>query len=427
MLMEKYSQIDIKDIKVNDKCFVHVINNNEQYHPTLTKPVAIYLNDFNNEYILPIGLYDQKNLKIENINTYLNFYKEIYVIDKKYSLNYIDHPHINDIGVYYWLSKGKPLINLPPNSLNAHYQRLYPNKQYNKLIPIEKHLEHGNKLFEEVKEYILEFKYNPFYNDLAIETFLKMDSYGVKLNPNKFSFTDTKLSIKNNQHFGVYDFKTTTGRPKNHFNNLNIMGLSKSTGIRENIVPKYDLLAEIDFQAFHPNIVAYLTNYSYNGDLYESIINELGREFTEENRKEIKENVFWHMYGSDTYEEVNSEFFDKVEWLKEDIWDKFNQNKLTLPFSDRILYKVNYPKVNKSQLFSYYIQGYETEQNIVNLDKILNIIEGKKVDLILYQYDSFLFDLDEENLDLIFNINKLLNFSNYKTTLKTGKNYQELS
>ena len=65
---------------------------------------------------------------------------------------------------------------------------------------------------------------------------------------------------------------------------------------------------------------------------------------------------------------------------------------------------------NKSKLFNYCIQLLETENNMKMLDDLLPILEGKKTKIVLYSYDSFLFDFHKEDgIDFIKKSNKLLN------------------
>jgi hypothetical protein len=83
--------------------------------------------------------------------------------------------------------------------------------------------------------------------------------------------------------------------------------------------------------------------------------------------------------------------------------------------------------MNPQKLLNYLLQNLETSQNILILWDIFKILKGKNTKLVLYVYDSFLFDFDnnEKNIQKeIFNI-----FKKYKLKfkIKTGTNYHNIS
>jgi len=73
--------------------------------------------------------------------------------------------------------------------------------------------------------------------------------------------------------------------------------------------------------------------------------------------------------------------------------------------------------MNPQKLFNYVLQNLETATNVCILIEINKLLRGKKSKIVLYTYDSFLFDIDEsENLEQ--EINKI--FKNKKLQTKTG-------
>ena len=79
--------------------------------------------------------------------------------------------------------------------------------------------------------------------------------------------------------------------------------------------------------------------------------------------------------------------------------------------------------MNPQKLFNYLLQNLETSMNVRILWDVLRLLRGKKTKIVLYTYDSFLFDLDEEEADLIDNVKKI--FKKYKFNIKTkqGNDY----
>ncbi len=79
--------------------------------------------------------------------------------------------------------------------------------------------------------------------------------------------------------------------------------------------------------------------------------------------------------------------------------------------------------MNPQKLFNYTLQNLETSTNIQILLKIHKILAGKNTKIVLYTYDSFLLDWDEdevEELEAIKNIFKELNLS---IKINRGRNY----
>ena len=63
---------------------------------------------------------------------------------------------------------------------------------------------------------------------------------------------------------------------------------------------------------------------------------------------------------------------------------------------------------NPQKVFNYYLQALETETNVYVIQRLNRLLEGKKTKLILYTYDSFLFDVDENEKDLVRDIQTIL-------------------
>ena len=76
-------------------------------------------------------------------------------------------------------------------------------------------------------------------------------------------------------------------------------------------------------------------------------------------------------------------------------------------------------KKHLNQLLNYLLQGLETAMNVRILWQILRLLRGKNTKVVLYTYDSFLFDLDKSEKDIFKEILKI--FKKYK--LQTKMNY----
>ena len=78
--------------------------------------------------------------------------------------------------------------------------------------------------------------------------------------------------------------------------------------------------------------------------------------------------------------------------------------------------------MNPQKLFNYVLQNLETATNVCILIELHKLLRGKNTKLVLYTYDSFLFDLDKSE-DLIIKIEKV--FKKYQVNVKNsyGDNY----
>jgi hypothetical protein len=77
--------------------------------------------------------------------------------------------------------------------------------------------------------------------------------------------------------------------------------------------------------------------------------------------------------------------------------------------------------MNPQKLFNYLLQNLETSMNVRILWDVLQLIRGKKTKLILYTYDSFLFDFSQDEQDVMENIQDV--FNKYKLNIKIKQGY----
>jgi len=64
------------------------------------------------------------------------------------------------------------------------------------------------------------------------------------------------------------------------------------------------------------------------------------------------------------------------------------------------------------KLMNYLMQNLETSRNILILKEVLDYLEDKKTDLVLYTYDAMLFDLSKEDgKELLVRLERILSES----------------
>ena len=90
-----------------------------------------------------------------------------------------------------------------------------------------------------------------------------------------------------------------------------------------------------------------------------------------------------------------------------------------------------YPKKTENftpnKMLSYLIQAYETYYNVLTLERVLKLLEGKKTKIVLYIYDSILLDVAKEDIKtLLPKIKQELEADGFPTRMSVGENYGAL-
>jgi predicted nucleic-acid-binding Zn-ribbon protein len=135
------------------------------------------------------------------------------------------------------------------------------------------------------------------------------------------------------------------------------------------------------------------------------------------------------LYGGidkETQEKVP--FFKKVHDYINLKWGEINTHNCvyTNIYRRKLLFD-NYDDLNRNKLFNYLIQAYETESNIKKILSIQDYLYNKKTKLVLYGYDSFLFDFsNQDGVGILKHIKSILEEKNHFTKSKMGLNYGEM-
>jgi len=98
----------------------------------------------------------------------------------------------------------------------------------------------------------------------------------------------------------------------------------------------------------------------------------------------------------------------------DDMWARFqSEGSIECPISKHIFKKEDLQDMKPQKLLNYVLQNLETATNVRILWEIFKILKGRNTKLVLYTYDSFLFDFDDSEREIIkeilnvFKINKL--------------------
>jgi hypothetical protein len=125
--------------------------------------------------------------------------------------------------------------------------------------------------------------------------------------------------------------------------------------------------------------------------------------------KKAKELTFKQLYGGvfDQYKDL--EFFKKVQVYTDNLWKEFEEKGLVeCPISKHKFEKEKLGEMKPQKLLNYVLQNLETAINVCILWEIIKLLRNKKTKLVLYTYDSFLFDLSKEEEGILKDINEII-------------------
>jgi len=225
-------------------------------------------------------------------------------------------------------------------------------------------------------------------------------------------------------------YYNVAGRPSNVIDNMNLMAISKKNGERNKIKSRFDngKLIQFDYVSFHMKIISDLIGYDY--DYNDNIHYNLGIEYfntdvlTDEQYEQSKKINFKILYGE---HDIDNTFTNKMNKYIRQLYTSFVMDGyITTFFFKRKIYIEYIDNPTPKKLFNYFIQSFESEHNAIIMNNIIKRLQYSNTKLILYTYDSFLFDYDlNDGEDLLHDINKLISCI-YNTTIKVGNDYQNL-
>jgi len=346
--------------------------------------------------------------------------------DKKLLNHFYEFKDVVDKNFIWWNETGKPFDgNIRNNAIDFLSNKYYNVKKLNEIVPLSKHNEYCSDIYREMaRAYTGE---NDDYMNDVVKAFTSIEKNGIKVSDDICDIFDMRVKkhISNGKLYSNYNLWTTTGRPSNSFGTVNFAALPPEK--RKAIVPENNYLVEFDFDAYHLRLIADLVDYKFGEtSVHEHLAEHYGCSY-----EESKQRTFKLLYGGidkETREKVP--FFDKVYNYINKKWNEINRyNSVSTDIYKRKLIYENYQDLNQNKVFNYLIQAYETESNIKKILLIQDYLLEKKTKLVLYGYDSFLFDFSQQDgVETLKDIKSILeagiNLENkHYTKSKMGLNY----
>ncbi|MDB4378197.1 hypothetical protein N9Z41_00355 [bacterium] len=414
-LIEDLEQLKVFCNSSFKEAFIEVIPFNDTIHPAQNGVSLVYIRPLlaSKGFMLCVDHSETLNGVNTHINAVLKKFDKLYCRDKKEVLHYFCLKELYDITT-------PPTTYIRPTTQTheLYYRKHSDNPELNKIIPIVKHYELCETIFRDLKANINreKTKYDEFFNSRVSVVFNAIERSGLRIHNE--TFREYFHPVDGEYVYTQFNLKTTTTRPSNKFNNVNYAALNKENGCRKSFIPRNSKFLEIDISAYHPSLAARLIDYTFTtSDIHAHFASLYKVDY-----KKAKELTFKQLYGGVFKEFKELEFFQKIEEYVSGCWQLFNsQGFIECPISGFVYTKEDLGEMNPQKLFNYILQNMETSQNVLVLWDIFRILRGYKTKLVLYTYDSFLFDWDESETELLEKIRDI--FKKYKLNIKEIEGY----
>lgn len=368
------------------------------------------------DFIIPINHNDCHNIQIDLSESKT----PKFVWNKKGFLQTkIQIQNQKDIQTYLFFEQGK----LYPfgdklEVLTNFYTRLGMRDGLGKSIPIMKW---GEVLRSITNDWKLKSK-DSWIDDTMIPILSQTEQSGIRVDTKKF-IDRWPQSLKNLQGdiiYTEYNPYTLTSRPSNRHGGINFGALNKSDGTREVFIPQEGkMFLQFDYDAYHVRIIGKLIGYPLpKTSVHQWLADEYGCSY-----EDSKGRTFRILYGGVSEEDRKIPFFDKVDGFIGQLYtNSIQRGYLQTPKGRKIpLEWIEGPTSQK--YFNYLLQATETEFNIEVMKKLKE--SGLPLPL-LYTYDSFLFEFDASEVDIIKGVKSVLESFGFPIKASWGSDYSKV-
>tara|TARA_R110000744_G_scaffold9610_1_gene30538 strand:+ start:5855 stop:7180 length:1326 start_codon:yes stop_codon:yes gene_type:complete len=416
--------------------YVDVVSSNDEFHPKLTSTVAVYIRLVNSHhgYIIPINHEEGLNVSKDRIYGMLNNTPKLYTKDKKELLYHFNIQGAIDISLLYSMVNYNRLeISNSNSTYNWYYTKHKHRPNVNQLIPISKLYEKCEETYKQVKKVIdIDIPSGfEFYNNLATNVFYLLEQPGIGIynKPFELAFTpkDPIYNIDGSTVYTSYNLYNATSRPTNAFNSVNFAAIPKTEEHRKCFKPQNDTFVEFDFDGYHLRLLCEQIGYKLSD---ESAHKQLAKHYfgtediSEEQYLEAKQINFQAIYGKIPHKHKNLKIFKLIQEFIDNMWSVYEEaGEVCNPVSGKPFTK-KLGEMHPAKLMNYMMQSLETSRNILILKDVLRFLKDKKTTVVLFTYDSLLFDFDKaDGKQVLIQLEEILNQGGkYPVKYKTGNN-----
>jgi hypothetical protein len=416
------------------QCLIVPILTDAAKHASVNSLSCIYVyTEDGIERIVPIRHTEQIRSFSEHVQQFLDL-TDIFVYDKKVWLQLGGNNQVYDIKTLWWYTYEEPYDEshyIQP--AHRFYQRQYASINHiNCVIPIMQHAAMCQKIRKFAWPMIQNTKLTESYlqfNARYPAVFAEIERAGLHVT-DAFPFP---AHVHNQLVYTNYNYFTATGRPSNAFRGFNFAAMNKEDGTRSAFCSRFDAgtLVEMDFDAYHVRLIARLIGYTLPTH---SVHQHFGQfyfdcaELTAEQYEQSKQLTFRLLYGGIDAEFLTIPFFRQVNEFISKLWSTWKrQGYIETALDRRVISRDAFPDMTKNKLFNYFLQSLETEVSVRKLQQVLQHIDAQQSKLVLYTYDSMLFDVHPAELDtFIADIQPILSAGNLPVKIAKGHIYSKM-
>lgn len=403
-------------------------------HPAVNRLCAIYIyTEDDVERMIPVYHTEQLRGFSELVPEFMAL-QNIFVHDKKRWLQTGGNNDVWDIKTLWWYTYGEAYdeSHYVTAAHQFYWRRHTALDAVNCIVPLQQHMAMCQKIRHYAWPMCVNAKLTESYlqfNATYPKTFATIESAGLAVDE---TFRMPEL-IHDGRVYSQYHYHTTTGRPSNAFRGFNFAAMNKEDGTRAAFHSRFErgALVEMDFDSYHVRLIAKMIGY----DLPTSSIHDyLGRfyfgvdELTDEQRDESKSITFRLLYGGIDREFLSIPFFAQVNDFVYKIWNKWKKiGCVETPILKRNICREGLQNMTANKLFNYYLQAVETEVSVRKLQQVQEMMQPYTSCMILYTYDSVLFDVNyEEARELLPQIKAVLEQGHFPVKVKVGDIYDKI-
>jgi len=401
--------------------------------------VYVYTLHLDKDFIIVFNHTEGANLSIDLLNKFPTENK-LFVYDKKRFKRSCTNKNLIDINLIEWTQRNKPIDDEFETTAHEFYIKNFSKfSDLNCIIPISKHTEKCQSIVERflnVYDYYQQDESFSVYNDLFIDNLFQIEQNGLFTSFDAFKTKFPLSKLYDGFSYTDYNIYTTTGRPSNRFDGINFAALNKDDGTRAAFISRFGengFMVSFDYDSYHLRLLADLVDYKFPDNC--SVHEHLGKFYfdkqvlSKEEYNESKAISFRQLYGGIGKEYLTIPFFAKVYEYTKLLWEQYSESGyIETPMFSRKLFQSFFTNMNSAKLLNYLLQAFETERNMAVIHNVLQRTQSFKSKLVLYTYDSFLFDFNKNDGAELIRIIKteLEQNGKFPTKVEIGPDYNNL-
>lgn len=432
---------------MRDDLLLHVVPLHDEVHSAQNSPSILFIRNLRSKKTYWYA-FDHPDIKTPQPVEHRQIIEGIglmggtkWAVDKKSFTHMVPIKGTYDVGFVSYLKDNKVFeLNDFETSAHALIRRNFHGRPgYGKFVPFTKHLESFTEIAESCEKILKKAKIDEAFkkfNECIIEPLTETEKHGLAVDRNRFKEHFGDICTNSGKVFTQYNFYTSTGRPSNRFGGVNYAALNKEDGSRKAFVSRFGdkgALALIDYSAFHPRIIALLTDYKIPADVdvYEYLAKLYfdKKEVDESDIADAKQITFRQLYGGVEEKYSHIKYLSHLKEFINYNWSFFNEHGFVeTPLFKRKITDKHIQTPKPATVFNYLLQAAEGEISIPVLGKVNEFLRGKKTQAVLYTYDSILFDYHFDDETILSDIREIMSLDwKFPTKVYVGNNYHDMA